>query len=325
MQTLTAGLGLKPQHYERRACLSQRRIVVRSASRELHGRRRTAPRVARRAARTPSAVVARRRVVAGRRLRARSSAPRAARHSGRSLRAGAGVRAPGVEHLGRRLPARPAAGAAHAARHCGASSATSRRCRIDCSRPIALENPSHYLAFDEHEFDELGFLVEIARRSGCTLLLDVNNVYVSANNLGYRPEAVIDAVPAGLITEVHLAGHSADPALGTAAADRQSRRAGRAGRVVALRAADRPHRCAADTDRARRTHPGLRRSAGRTRARAPTDAGRLAGARPHDHAARRLSGCIRARAARRRCEQCSPLQSLISLRNPASPSTEIRS
>lgn len=83
-------------------------------------------------------------------------------------------------------------------------------------RPIALENPSHYVTFDEHEFDEVDFLVEIARRSGCTLLLDVNNVYISANNLGYRPEGVIDAVPAGLITEVHLAGHSADPALGTA-------------------------------------------------------------------------------------------------------------
>ncbi len=82
-------------------------------------------------------------------------------------------------------------------------------------RPIALENPSHYLAFEEHEFDELDFLVEIARRSGCTLLLDVNNVHVSANNLGYRAEAVIDAVPADLITEVHLAGHSADPSLGT--------------------------------------------------------------------------------------------------------------
>jgi uncharacterized protein (UPF0276 family) len=83
-------------------------------------------------------------------------------------------------------------------------------------RPIALENPSHYLTFDEHEFEEVDFLVEIARRSGCSLLLDVNNVYVSANNLGYRPEDVIDAVPAALITEVHLAGHSADPDLGTA-------------------------------------------------------------------------------------------------------------
>ena len=81
-------------------------------------------------------------------------------------------------------------------------------------RPIALENPSHYLAFDEHEFNELDFLIEITRRSGCTLLLDVNNVHVSANNLGYRAETVIDAVPADLITEVHLAGHSADPSLG---------------------------------------------------------------------------------------------------------------
>jgi uncharacterized protein (UPF0276 family) len=82
-------------------------------------------------------------------------------------------------------------------------------------RSIALENPSHYLAFAEHEFDEVDFLVEIARRSGCTLLLDVNNVHVSANNLGYDPMAVIDAVPAELITEIHLAGHSTDPALGT--------------------------------------------------------------------------------------------------------------
>jgi uncharacterized protein (UPF0276 family) len=81
-------------------------------------------------------------------------------------------------------------------------------------RPIALENPSHYLAFDDHEFDEIDFLIEIARRSGCTLLFDVNNVHVSANNFGYRPEDVIDAVPAELISEIHLAGHSADPLLG---------------------------------------------------------------------------------------------------------------
>lgn len=81
-------------------------------------------------------------------------------------------------------------------------------------RAIALENPSHYLAFEEHEFDELGFLIEIARRSGCELLLDVNNIYVSANNLGFKPESVIDAVPADLIAEIHLAGHSPDPSLG---------------------------------------------------------------------------------------------------------------
>jgi len=81
-------------------------------------------------------------------------------------------------------------------------------------RTIALENPSHYLAFDEHEYDEVEFLVDIARRSGCTLLLDVNNVHVSARNLGTSAHAVIDAVPAHLVSEVHLAGHSADPTLG---------------------------------------------------------------------------------------------------------------
>lgn len=83
-------------------------------------------------------------------------------------------------------------------------------------RRIAIENPSHYLAFDEHEHDEVGFLTEIARRSGCALLLDVNNVYVSARNLGTDAQAYVDAVPAALVVEIHLAGHGADPALGEA-------------------------------------------------------------------------------------------------------------
>jgi uncharacterized protein (UPF0276 family) len=81
-------------------------------------------------------------------------------------------------------------------------------------RAVALENPSHYLAFEQHEYGEVEFLIEVARRSGCSLLLDVNNVYVSARNLGYRAEVVIDAVPGELVSEIHLAGHSADPALG---------------------------------------------------------------------------------------------------------------
>ncbi|MBK9703423.1 MAG: DUF692 domain-containing protein [Betaproteobacteria bacterium] len=83
-------------------------------------------------------------------------------------------------------------------------------------RRIAIENPSHYLRIDGHEFDEIAFLTELARRSGCRLLLDVNNVFVSARNLGFAPEAYIDAFPAHLIAEVHLAGHSPDPALGKA-------------------------------------------------------------------------------------------------------------
>jgi uncharacterized protein (UPF0276 family) len=81
-------------------------------------------------------------------------------------------------------------------------------------RHIALENPSHYLAFSEHELGEVEFMVEIARRSGCALLLDVNNVFVSARNLGHDAAAIIDAIPVELIEEVHLAGHHADQLLG---------------------------------------------------------------------------------------------------------------
>lgn len=88
-------------------------------------------------------------------------------------------------------------------------------------RRVAIENPSHYLAFDAtgphgHHFEEVEFLATIATRSGCALLVDLNNVHVSANNLGFDANAWIDAIPAGPIAELHLAGHSADPSLGTA-------------------------------------------------------------------------------------------------------------
>jgi uncharacterized protein (UPF0276 family) len=81
-------------------------------------------------------------------------------------------------------------------------------------RRIAIENPSHYLKMDGHAWDEIGFLAELARRTGCGLLLDVNNVYVSAHNLGYSAEDYVDAFPGGLVTEIHLAGHTRDPNLG---------------------------------------------------------------------------------------------------------------
>jgi len=83
-------------------------------------------------------------------------------------------------------------------------------------RRIAIENPSHYLALEGHDWDEIGFLAELARRSGCGLLLDLNNVFVSARNLGASAQAYVDAFPGQLVMEVHLAGHSADPALGPA-------------------------------------------------------------------------------------------------------------
>jgi len=83
-------------------------------------------------------------------------------------------------------------------------------------RRIAIENPSHYLRIEGHDYDEIEFLTALARRSGCGLLLDVNNVFVSARNLGLDPDAYVDAFPGEYVDEVHLAGHSADPSLGEA-------------------------------------------------------------------------------------------------------------
>ncbi len=83
-------------------------------------------------------------------------------------------------------------------------------------RRIAVENPSHYLQIDGHEWAETDFMAELARRTGCGLLLDVNNVYVSARNLGYSAEAYIDAFPVGPVMEIHLAGHTSDANLGDA-------------------------------------------------------------------------------------------------------------
>ncbi|MHA6197268.1 MNIO family bufferin maturase [Pseudomonas wadenswilerensis] len=79
-------------------------------------------------------------------------------------------------------------------------------------RRIAVENPSHYLRLDGHAWDEIDFLVELTRRTGCALLLDVNNVHVSAHNLGYDAGEWLQRVPAALIAEIHLAGFSPDEA-----------------------------------------------------------------------------------------------------------------
>jgi uncharacterized protein (UPF0276 family) len=83
-------------------------------------------------------------------------------------------------------------------------------------RRLLIENPSAYLALAGHEWDEVEFLVEIARRTGCGLLVDVNNVHVSASNMGFSAEAWLDAVPGALVGEVHLGGHSPDPVWGEA-------------------------------------------------------------------------------------------------------------
>lgn len=77
-------------------------------------------------------------------------------------------------------------------------------------RQIAVENPSHYLRIEGHEWDEIDFLTELARRSGCGLLLDINNVFVSAHNLDFDALTYVDRFPAQAVIEVHLAGHSQD-------------------------------------------------------------------------------------------------------------------
>ncbi|MFV3290361.1 DUF692 domain-containing protein [Pseudomonas sp. NY11955] len=77
-------------------------------------------------------------------------------------------------------------------------------------RCIALENPSHYLQLQGHDWDEIGFLSELVRRTGCSLLLDVSNVHVSAHNLGFSAAAYLERFPAQAISEIHLAGHSHD-------------------------------------------------------------------------------------------------------------------
>ncbi len=77
-------------------------------------------------------------------------------------------------------------------------------------RRMMLENPSAYLVFAESTWAEPDFLREIARRTGCALLLDVNNVFVSATNLDFTPQGYIDAFPLDLVREIHLGGHAED-------------------------------------------------------------------------------------------------------------------
>jgi uncharacterized protein (UPF0276 family) len=77
-------------------------------------------------------------------------------------------------------------------------------------RRMLLENPSTYVAFTETSMTETAFLTEIARRTGCGLLLDVNNVYVSAINNAYDPLGYIRDFPLHLVGEIHLGGHDED-------------------------------------------------------------------------------------------------------------------
>jgi uncharacterized protein (UPF0276 family) len=81
-------------------------------------------------------------------------------------------------------------------------------------RQILIENPSLYVRLEGHEYAESDFLRELVRRTGCGLLVDVNNVFVTANNIGFNPTSYLDALPCEAIGEIHLAGHTPDPVHG---------------------------------------------------------------------------------------------------------------
>ncbi|CAN7678518.1 DUF692 domain-containing protein [Pseudoduganella sp. LjRoot289] len=75
-------------------------------------------------------------------------------------------------------------------------------------RTMLFENPSSYLALPGAAMREWEFLAEMSRRTGCALLLDVNNVYVSAGNHGFDAHAFLQGIPADRVFQIHLAGHS---------------------------------------------------------------------------------------------------------------------
>jgi uncharacterized protein (UPF0276 family) len=77
-------------------------------------------------------------------------------------------------------------------------------------RRMLLENPSVYVSFSETTLDEIDFLAEVAARTGCGLLLDVNNVFVSCTNRRSDPYDYIDRFPHHLVGEIHLGGHDED-------------------------------------------------------------------------------------------------------------------
>ena len=74
-------------------------------------------------------------------------------------------------------------------------------------RPILVENVSSYLQFAHSTLTEWEFLAALTERTGCGLLLDVNNVFVSAHNHGFQPRAFLEGIPVGRVGQIHLAGH----------------------------------------------------------------------------------------------------------------------
>jgi len=87
------------------------------------------------------------------------------------------------------------------------------RAQTALGRQMLIENPSSYVTFAASEMGEAEFLAEVVARTGCALLLDVNNIYVSAMNHGLDAQAYLATVPFAAVRQIHLAGHSEAEAL----------------------------------------------------------------------------------------------------------------
>ena len=75
-------------------------------------------------------------------------------------------------------------------------------------RPLVLENVSSYVSFGASEMSEWEFISEVCERTGCRLLLDVNNIYVSSVNHGFDPHVFLHGIPVERVQQIHLAGHT---------------------------------------------------------------------------------------------------------------------
>ena len=146
-----------------------------------------------------------RRTIPGFRRSLESGAPPASQESDGSVRAGAGVRA-FVLALDRRPlleRSRPSPLYRRGARPRGRSR---ERGRGNPGPGILIENISSYMEFSASSIPEWEFLREVAQRSGCGILLDVNNIYVSARNHAFDPRRYLRSIPGELVEEIHLAG-----------------------------------------------------------------------------------------------------------------------
>src|SRR5581483_9433255 len=184
-----------------------RRWLLRSSRRELHGRGRSAAPLFVGDSGALSLVAAWRRIVDRRGPAARQGSYRAPEATDPALQARAVFRASGVVFARRRLPQRSAGGAVHGETlNRVVEHIDQLQTALGCQ--MLLENPSTYIAFAESTYAETDFIAEVARRTGCGLLLDVNNVFVASTNQQWDPVAYIQGYPLARVREIHLAGNA---------------------------------------------------------------------------------------------------------------------